>query len=60
MPVTWSRTEEWNDVNGSGMSDSSYSLNLFSRPLFGVLITATVKPNVSSIIGPRFGRGVGN
>ena len=40
--------------------DSSYSLNLFSRPFFGVLITVTVKPNVSSIIGPRFGRGVGN
>ena len=40
--------------------DSSYSLNLFSRPFFGVLITVTVKPNVSLIIGPRFGRGVGN
>ena len=40
--------------------DSSYSLTLFSRPFFGVLITVTVKPNVSSIIGPRFGSGVGN
>ena len=39
--------------------DSSYSTNLFSRPFLGVLITVTVKPNVLSKTGPRFGRGVG-
>ena len=58
MPVTWSRK----DVNESSisMSERSNGLNLFSRPFLGVLITITVKPNWSLMVGPRFRRGIAN
>ena len=64
MPVTWSRKGEWNVFSDNRirqlMFKCSYGFNLFSRPFFGVLMTIMLKPNVSLMVGPRFGRGIGN